>query len=74
MHLSLCSRQMQLIIELEQRDDNGDDCLLLIFSKKLLATEIRYSIDEKDCLAIQLATHFFETFHYSNWSLCFTVA
>ena len=37
---------------LSQRDNNGDDHPVAYYSKKLLPKEIRYSIVEKECLAI----------------------
>ena len=37
---------------LSQRDNNGDDHAVAYYSKKLLPREIRYSVVEKECLAI----------------------
>ena len=47
---------------LSQRDNNGDDHPVAYYSKKLLPRETRYSIVEKECLAIQLAIHFFRVY------------
>ena len=45
-----------------QRDDHGSDHPVAYFSKKLLPREVRYSTVEKECLAMQLATHSFRVY------------
>ena len=47
---------------LSQSDNNRDDHPVANYSKKLLPKETRYSIVEKECLAILLATHFFRVY------------
>ena len=43
---------MELEQCLSQQDNNGDDHPVAYYSKKMLPRESRYSIVEKECLAI----------------------
>ena len=49
-------------VVLSQRDKHGSDHPVAYFSKKLLPREVRNSTVEKECLAIQLATHSFRIY------------
>ena len=47
---------------LPQRSDQGKDHPIAYFSKKLLPREERYSMIEKECLAIKMAMNIFRTY------------
>ena len=47
---------------LSQYDDEGQERPVAFYSRKLLPREERYSVVEKECLAIKLATHAFRVY------------
>ena len=47
---------------LSQYDDKGQERPIAFYSRKLLPREERYSVVEKECLAIKLATHAFRVY------------
>ena len=47
---------------LRQQDESGQDHPVAYFSRKLLPHEVQYSIVEKECLTIRLATHAFRVY------------
>ena len=45
---------------LSQKDDSGEEHSIVYFSSKLLPREEKYSVIEKECLAIKLACQTFQ--------------